>query len=40
MTLYCKISDGKQLPLWPESEIAAFIDKVRKWFEEKCGNEK
>ena len=31
MTLYCKISDGKQLPLWPSSEVAAFIDKVEKW---------
>lgn len=40
MTLYCKISDGKQLPLWPATEVAAFIDKVQKWFEEKCENKK
>ena len=34
MTLYCKISDGKQLPLWPASEVAGFIKKVEKWFNE------
>lgn len=31
MTLYCKISDGRQLPLWPASEVALFVDKVKKW---------
>jgi Ser/Thr protein kinase RdoA (MazF antagonist) len=31
MTLYCNISDGKQLPLWPASEVALFITKVEKW---------
>ncbi|HET6227854.1 MAG TPA: phosphotransferase [Bacteroidia bacterium] len=31
MTLYCRISDGKQLPLWPAAEVAAFLDKVEKW---------
>jgi Ser/Thr protein kinase RdoA (MazF antagonist) len=35
MTLYCKISDGKQLPLWPAEEVAAFIGKVEKWFRKK-----
>lgn len=34
MTLYCKISDGKQLPLWPAHEVAGFIKKVEKWFTE------
>jgi Ser/Thr protein kinase RdoA (MazF antagonist) len=34
MTLYCKISDGKQLPLWPAQEVANFIKKVEKWFNE------
>ena len=34
MTLYCKISDGKQLPLWPSQEVANFIKKVEKWFNE------
>lgn len=31
MTLYCQLSDGKQLPLWPAKDVAAFIDKVKKW---------
>lgn len=31
MTLYCELSDGKQLPLWPARQIADFIDKVEKW---------
>ena len=31
MTLYCNISDGKQLPLWPAQQVADFIKKVEKW---------
>lgn len=31
MTLYCNISDGKQLPLWPVQQVADFIKKVEKW---------
>jgi Ser/Thr protein kinase RdoA (MazF antagonist) len=31
MTLYCTISDGKQLPLWPAQQVAAFVHKVEKW---------
>jgi Ser/Thr protein kinase RdoA (MazF antagonist) len=31
MTLYCTISDGKQLPLWPAQQVADFIHKVEKW---------
>jgi len=31
MTLFCRISDGKQLPLWPMDQVAAFIEKVEKW---------
>jgi Ser/Thr protein kinase RdoA (MazF antagonist) len=31
MTLYCNISDGKQLPLWPAQQVAEFIKKVEKW---------
>ena len=31
MTLYCTISDGKQLPLWPNKQVADFIKKVEKW---------
>ncbi len=31
MTLYCTISDGKQLPLWPSQQVADFINKVEKW---------
>ena len=34
MTLYCRLNDGKQLPLWPASEVALFVDKVRKWMSE------
>lgn len=40
MALYCRISDGKQLPLWPSAEVAAFIDKVEKWNKEQgVGNQ-
>jgi Ser/Thr protein kinase RdoA (MazF antagonist) len=35
MTLYCKISDGRQLPLWPAQQVAAFILKIEKWMKEK-----
>lgn len=35
MTLFCKISDGKQLPLWPMDQVAAFIEKVEKWHSKK-----
>ncbi|MFL5762762.1 MAG: phosphotransferase enzyme family protein [Bacteroidia bacterium] len=31
MTLYCEISDGKQLSLWPAQQVAEFIKKVEKW---------
>jgi Ser/Thr protein kinase RdoA (MazF antagonist) len=31
MTLYCSISDGKQLPLWPAQQVADFIHKIEKW---------
>ncbi len=31
MTLYCKINDGAQLPLWPAQQAADFIKKVNKW---------
>ncbi|MBL0329124.1 MAG: phosphotransferase [Bacteroidetes bacterium] len=35
MTLYCQISDGKQLPLWPAQQIADFVKKVEKWMKGK-----
>lgn len=35
MTLYCNISDGKQLPLWPAQQVADFIKKVEKWMKGK-----
>lgn len=31
MTLFCKISNGKQLPLWPTQQVANFIGKVEQW---------
>ncbi len=31
MTMYCRLSDGKQLPLWPPQQVAEFINKVEKW---------
>lgn len=31
MSLYCKISDGQQLPLWPAQQAADFIKKIEKW---------
>lgn len=34
MTLYCKISNGKNLPLWPTLEAAKFIEKTIKWHQE------
>lgn len=35
MTLYCQISDGKQLPLWPAQQVADFIKKIEKWMKGK-----
>lgn len=35
MTLYCRISDGKQLPVWPAQQVAEFIGKVEKWMKER-----
>ncbi len=35
MTLYCKISDGKQLPLWPPQQVADFVKKVEKWVKQR-----
>lgn len=35
MTLYCQISDGKQLPLWPAQQVADFVRKVEKWMQGK-----
>lgn len=34
MTLYCNISNGKQLPLWPAEQIAAFINKTSQWHQQ------
>lgn len=31
MTLFCKLSDGLQLPLWPSQHVADFVKKVSKW---------
>lgn len=36
MTMYCELSDGKQLPLWPSQQVADFINKVERWFKERC----
>jgi len=33
MTLYCQISDGQQLPLWPAQQVADFVMKVNRWLE-------
>jgi Ser/Thr protein kinase RdoA (MazF antagonist) len=33
--LFCEISDGKQLPLWPAQQVAEFLHKVEKWVNEK-----
>lgn len=38
MSLYCRISDGHQLPLWPAQEVANFIKKVEKWHSKNTGN--
>ncbi|MEO6901921.1 MAG: phosphotransferase [Bacteroidia bacterium] len=35
MRLFCEISDGKQLPLWPAQQVANFLHKVEKWINEK-----
>lgn len=37
MTMYCELSDGKQLPLWPPQQVADFINKVEKWQKQRCG---
>jgi Ser/Thr protein kinase RdoA (MazF antagonist) len=31
MTLYCKINDGQQLPIWHPQQVVDFIKKVQKW---------
>ena len=31
MTLYCKINDGQQLPIWHSQQVADFIKKIQKW---------
>ncbi len=36
MTLYCTISNGENLPLWPTQQVADFIKKINKWYEKKC----
>ncbi len=33
MTLYCKLSDGKLLPIWPAEQVAEFVKKINKWQE-------
>lgn len=33
MTMYCELSDGKQLPLWPSQQVADFVNKIEKWSE-------
>jgi Ser/Thr protein kinase RdoA (MazF antagonist) len=35
MTMYCELSNGKELPLWPAQQIADFVNKVEKWSKEK-----
>ncbi len=34
MTLYCTISNGKCLPLWPPQQVADFVKKISKWQDE------
>ncbi len=34
MTLYCRINDGQQLPLWPAQQAADFIGKINRWHDE------
>ena len=34
MTLYCSISDGSNLPLWPAQPVADFVGKIKRWQEE------
>lgn len=36
MTMYCTISNGEQLPIWPASQIADFIKKINKWVIQNC----
>jgi Ser/Thr protein kinase RdoA (MazF antagonist) len=36
MTLYCSISDGKQLPVWPPQQVADFINKIERWHSRFC----
>jgi Ser/Thr protein kinase RdoA (MazF antagonist) len=36
MTLYCNISDGQHLPLWPAQQVADFIKKVNTWHDKKA----
>lgn len=36
MTMYCQISNGQQLPIWPANQIAGFIKKINKWMIQNC----
>ncbi len=36
MTLYCNISNGQDLPLWPAQQVADFIKKVNTWHDKKA----
>jgi Ser/Thr protein kinase RdoA (MazF antagonist) len=38
MTLYCNISNGQDLPLWPAQQVADFIKKVNAWHDKKAKN--
>ena len=36
MTMYCTISNGEVLPLWPANQVADFIKKIDKWVVQNC----
>lgn len=36
MTMYCQISNGEQLPIWPANQVADFIKKIDKWVIQNC----
>ena len=36
MTMYCTISNGSELPIWPAGQVADFIKKINKWTIQNC----
>jgi Ser/Thr protein kinase RdoA (MazF antagonist) len=36
MTMYCNLSNGELLPIWPADQVADFVKKINKWVLQNC----